>query len=91
MATSGGRFQFVEINKVRYSHIVNPKTGLGTTGLHTVHVTAPTAMEADALATAVFLLGEEKGKALIAKMPNVSAEIVESDVREGKIGKNDQR
>jgi thiamine biosynthesis lipoprotein len=77
MATSGSRFQFVMIDNVRYSHIVDPKTGLGMTRLHTVHVTAPTAMEADALATAVAILGKEKGKALIDKLLNVSVEIVE--------------
>jgi thiamine biosynthesis lipoprotein ApbE len=45
------------------------------TGLQTVHVTAPTAMEADALATAVFVLGQEKGTTLIDKLPNVSVKI----------------
>jgi thiamine biosynthesis lipoprotein len=79
MATSGGRFQFVEIDGVRYAHIVDPKTGLGITDLYTVHITAPTAMEADALATAVILLGKEKGTALINKLPNVSVEFVEPD------------
>ncbi|MDR0328223.1 MAG: FAD:protein FMN transferase [Planctomycetaceae bacterium] len=76
MATSGGRFQFVEIGSVRYAHIVDPKTGLGLTSLQTVHVTAPTAMEADALATAVMVLGKEKGTALIDTLPKVSVEIV---------------
>jgi thiamine biosynthesis lipoprotein len=79
MATSGGRFQFVEIDGVRYAHIVDPKTGFGMTGLETVHVTAPTAMEADALATAVIILGKEKGKALIDTLPKVLAEFVEAD------------
>ena len=77
MATSGGRFQFIEIDGVRYAHIVDTKTGLGITGLQTVHITAPTAMEADALATAVILLGKKKGQALIDTLPNVSMEFVE--------------
>jgi thiamine biosynthesis lipoprotein len=77
LATSGGRFQFVVIDGVRYAHIVDPRTGLGMTGLQTVHVMAPTAMEADALATAVILLGKEKGQALIDTMPKVSMEFVE--------------
>ena len=79
MATSGGRFQFVEIGGVRYAHIVDPKTGLGITTLQTVHVTAPTAMEADALATAVIVLGKEKGKTLIDQFPKVTVEIVETN------------
>ena len=77
MATSGDLYQFVEIDGVRYAHIVDPKTGLGMTGLSTVHVTAPTAMEADALATAVAVLGKEKGTALIDKLPKVTVEIVD--------------
>jgi len=77
MATSGGSVQFVEIEGIRYSHIVDPKTGLGITGLHTVHITAPTAMEADALATAVSVLGKEKGKVLIDKLSKVSMQINE--------------
>jgi thiamine biosynthesis lipoprotein len=77
MATSGGRFQFVVIDGVRYAHIVDPKTGLGITGLQTVRITAPTAMEADALATAVIILGKEKGQALIDTLPTVSMEFVE--------------
>ena len=77
MATSGGLFQFVVIDGVRYAHIVDPKTGLGMTGLQTVSVTAPTAMEADALATAVILLGKEKGQALIDTLPKVSVEFME--------------
>ena len=79
MATSGGRFQFVEIEGVRYAHIVDPQTGLGMNRLATVHVTAPTAMEADALATAVFILGSEKSKALIDKFPKVTFEVVEPE------------
>ena len=75
MATSGGSVQFVEIDGVRYSHIIDPKTGLGITGFQTVHITAPTAMEADALATAVSILGKEKGKALIDTLSKVSMEI----------------
>ena len=77
MATSGGQFQFVVIDGVRYTHIVDPKTGLGVTGSQTVHVTAPTAMEADALATAVILLGREKGQALIDTVPKATMEFVE--------------
>ena len=77
MATSGGQLQFVEIDGVHYTHIVDPKTGLGSTSLQTVHVIAPTAMEADALATTVILLGKEKGEKLIKTLPNVSVEIVE--------------
>ena len=75
MATSGGSVQFVEIDGVRYSHLIDPKTGLGITGFQKVHITAPTAMKADALATAVSILGEEEGKAMINKLSKVSMKI----------------
>ena len=81
MATSGGQFQYVDIDGVRYLHIVDPKTGLGMTSAKTVHIIAPTAMEADALATAVFVLGRERGKALIATLPKVSVEMVEPECK----------
>ena len=78
MATSGDRFQFVEIEDVRYSHLVDTRTGLGTTDPQTVHVRAPTAMQADALATAGSILGREKGEAMIERLPNVSVEFLPS-------------
>ncbi|MDR2755794.1 MAG: FAD:protein FMN transferase [Planctomycetaceae bacterium] len=76
IATSGDRFQFVEINGVKYSHIIDPKTGLGLTISCTVHVAAPTATEADALASAVAVLKPEQGIALIETLKNVSAKII---------------
>ncbi|MDR0336197.1 MAG: FAD:protein FMN transferase [Planctomycetaceae bacterium] len=76
IATSGDRFQFVEIRGVTYSHIIDPKTGLGLTTPCTVHVTAPTATEADALASAVAVMQPEQAIALIETLDNVSAKIV---------------
>jgi FAD:protein FMN transferase len=52
-ATSGGTTQFVEIDGVRYSHVVDPRTGLGQTTHRTVHVRAPDGATADAWATAL--------------------------------------
>ncbi len=57
LATSGATAQFVEINGTRYSHVVDPRTGLGLTDHHTVHVTAPDGATADAWATALSVLG----------------------------------
>jgi thiamine biosynthesis lipoprotein len=76
VATSGDRFQFVEINGVKYSHIIDPKTGLGLTAPCTVHVTAPTATEADALASATAVLKPEQGIALIESLKNISIKII---------------
>ena len=63
IATSGDLFQFVEIEGNRYSHILNPKTGLGLTKRILVSVIAPTGMEADSLATTLSVLGPEKSPA----------------------------
>jgi thiamine biosynthesis lipoprotein len=52
-ATSGAITQFVEIDGVRYSHVVDPRTGLGLTTYRTVHVRAPDGATADAWATAL--------------------------------------
>ena len=67
ITTSGDAFQYVEIEGVRYSHIVDPKTGLGLTGRMAVTVIAQDCMTADSLATAICVLGSEKGLALAEK------------------------
>ena len=53
MSTSGDTEQFVEIDGVRYSHIIDPKTGMGLTARHPVTVEAPLGITADAWATAL--------------------------------------
>jgi FAD:protein FMN transferase len=52
VSTSGDESQFVLIGGVRYSHVLDPATGIGLPSSATVSVIAPTAMEADARATA---------------------------------------
>lgn len=82
VATSGDAFQHVEIAGTRYSHIVDPKTGLGLTSRSSVTVIAPAGIDADALASAVSVLGPEKGIALIDATPGAAALVVQ--VEEGK-------
>ena len=53
LATSGPTAQFVEIDSVRYSHVVDPRTGLGVTNQVTARVIAADGATADALATAL--------------------------------------
>lgn len=67
VATSGDAFQAVEIEGVRYSHILDPKTGIGLTRRSSVTVIAPTAMEADAWASAISVLGAERGLPMLRK------------------------
>jgi thiamine biosynthesis lipoprotein len=72
VTTSGDAFQFVEIEGVRYSHIVDPRTGLGLIRRCSATVIAPNCTTADAWATAVCILGEEKGMQLIADTPQAA-------------------
>ena len=73
VATSGDAYQAVEIGGVRYSHIVDPRTGIGVPGPAAVTVVAADATAADALATAASVLGPTAGPALIASFPGTSA------------------
>jgi thiamine biosynthesis lipoprotein len=76
IATSGDAWQHVEIDGVRYSHIVDPRTGLGLTNRSSVTVIAPSGMLADALASAVSVLGPERGLALVRRYPNAAVRVV---------------
>ena len=67
VSTSGDTEQSREIDGVRYSHIIDPKTGLGLTTHIAVTVEARRGIEADSLATAISVLGPERGRALLAK------------------------
>lgn len=71
IANSGDMYQYVEIGGKRYSHIVDPKTGLGLTDRLSVSVIAPTAADADALASAFSVLGPEKGLRLAESLEGV--------------------
>lgn len=79
VSTSGDTYQFLEIDGVRYSHLVDPKTGLGLTTPGSVSILAPTAMQADGLASAVSVLGPERGLELIARTPETEALMVYLD------------
>ena len=65
ISTSGDTEQFVEIDGVRYSHVVDPRTGLGLTDRYAATVVARDGITADALSTAACVLGEQKGDALV--------------------------
>jgi FAD:protein FMN transferase len=73
ISTSGDTEQFIEINGVRYSHIVNPATGLGLTQRIQSTVIGPDATTTDCLDTTVSLLGVQRGLALIDSWPHTAA------------------
>ena len=78
VATNGDYQQFALIKGKRYSHIINRQTGTSAEGLSSVTIIADNATDADALATAVSVMGVEKGLALIEKLPNTEAILVTS-------------
>jgi len=73
VSTSGDTEQSVVIGGKRYSHIVDPRTGLGLSDRCQVSVIATRAMHTDALATAVSILGADQGRKLIESEPGRSA------------------
>lgn len=73
--TSGSLYQSVEIDGKNYSHIINPKTGLGHTGQVQVSVIAENGAEADAFATALSVMPPNKAKELIENRPDLEAVI----------------
>jgi thiamine biosynthesis lipoprotein len=73
VSTSGDAERFVVIDGERFSHIVDPKTGLGVRDRASVTVVAPRGATADALATAVYVLGPEQGGKLVAGIDGCSA------------------
>ncbi len=76
IATSGDAFQFVEIDGRRYSHIVDPHTGLGLTQRSSVSILASNGTDADAIASAVSVLGPDAGLAFVKQRPGIEALIV---------------
>ncbi len=83
VATSGDMYQFFEHKGKKYSHIVNPKTGLGVTHQRNVTVIAPDGATADWLATTCSILPIRRAKRLIKKFPHTALLILEN--KKGKI------
>lgn len=73
VSTAGDAEQFVVIDGVRYSHIVDPRTGMGLTNRCQVSVIAQRAMVTDVFDTTASILGVEAGRKLIESQPGLSA------------------
>lgn len=73
LTTSGDTVQFVVIDGRRYSHIVDPRTGIALADHSCVSVVAADTMTADALASAVSVLGVAKGLELVESTPGAAA------------------
>lgn len=70
VATSGDLWQFVLVDSVRRSHILDPKTGLGVAGPTCATVISPNATDADALATTACILGFERAQTIAQQLDN---------------------
>ena len=77
VATSGDYEKFVMIDGKRYSHTINPKTGLPITGIKSVTIIAPNAEIADALATPVTVMGVKVGLDLINQIKGIACVIID--------------
>jgi thiamine biosynthesis lipoprotein len=73
LGTSAATFQHLEYNGRKLGHILDPRTGWPAEGVASATVTAPTAAEADALATAFFVLGAEAARDYCAAHPGIGA------------------
>jgi thiamine biosynthesis lipoprotein len=83
LATSGPTYRFMEYNGVRYSHIVDPKTGIGLLFHVRTTVVAPDGAVSDALATAFSVAGIKKSKSYARRFPGCRVWLVEQ--QEGKL------
>ncbi len=77
VVTSGNYEKYVTFNGKRYSHIIDPRTGVPSRGLASVTVFAPKAELADALATSVFVMGKEVGLNRINQLPKIECVIID--------------
>jgi FAD:protein FMN transferase len=88
VATSGATYRYLEHQGQRYSHIANPRTGVGLTHHLRTTVVAPNGTAADALATAFSVLGIKKSKKLSTRFPEIGIWLVESNHQKPNIWKS---
>ena len=81
VATSGDYERFRIVDGVRFHHILDPRTGYPAEECMSVTVVTAKAYEADALATAVFVLGPSEGMALLERLPGTEGLIVDAGGR----------
>ncbi len=78
VATSGDYEQNFTYKNIRYSHNINPHTGMPVTGIKSVSIFSPSAELSDALATAVYVMGTRKGIDYINQLPQTHCIIIDS-------------
>jgi len=79
LATSGNYEKYIIIDGKRYSHTINPRTGLPVTGIKSVTILCPNAEIADAMATPVMIMGIRAGLDMINQMRDIEAILIDDD------------
>jgi len=79
ISTAGDYERYFDDQGVRYHHIINPKTGDSARGVRSVTVIGPDATLTDGLDNAVFILGPERGLALIDATPGYGAIVIDAE------------
>ncbi len=80
-ATSGNYEKFIMVKGKKYSHTIDPHTGLPVTGIKSVTIITTNAEIADAMATPITIMGVEAGLSLINQMNNIEAIIIDDNDR----------
>jgi len=81
ISTSGDYERYFDEDGVRYHHIIDPKTGMSPHGVRSVTIIAPTSTLAEGLTKSVFIMGPERGLALVEAQPDVDAVVVTAEGR----------
>ncbi len=79
ITTSGDYERFLTIGDKKINHIIDPRTGGSADKCRSVTIIAPTAAEADAFATGVFVLGPKEGMKFVESRPDLEALIIDSE------------
>jgi thiamine biosynthesis lipoprotein len=77
VSTSGDSEQFFEVDGTRYHHVLDPRTGIPSHGVRSVTVISPDATLADALSTALMVMGTDRGLQLVRNLPSVDALLID--------------
>ncbi|MDP4150592.1 MAG: FAD:protein FMN transferase [Bacteroidota bacterium] len=79
LATSGNYEKFIMVGGRKYSHTIDPRTGLPIRGVKSVTIICPNAEIADAMATPVMIMGISAGLDMINQMKDIEAIIIDDD------------
>lgn len=79
IATSGNYEKYIMVGGKKYSHTIDPRTGLPVTGIKSVTIIAPNAEMSDAMATPVMIMGIRAGMDMINQIKNMEAILVDDN------------